>query len=181
MRDSALPCWRSLQYSDLFGDPGMQLRLLRFRSAAFVCLTLSLGMSGLRARDYEVSLRLLNGRTGEPIPNVRVDVYLIYEPPGPRGLGTELVGPVKTSANGVAKFRISEPLPKALSLGGDHGLLPCSAGRIPTTEEVLKHGVVEENLCDKKGKLKGKIVAKPGEVVGFAVPPSWWRRLIPTK
>lgn len=160
------------------------MRFLRFGPAAFVCLAVCSACSALQARDYEVSVRLLNGKTGQPIPNAMVGLSLIYEPPGPRGPATELMGPKKTSADGVATFRISDPLPKALAggyLGGFRDLFACSNDPPPATEEVLQHGSVEKNLCDKKGKLKGKIVAKPGEMVVFGVPPSWWERLIPIK
>ena len=104
----------------------MPLKLTCSGLAALVCLSVCLAASSLQARDYEVSLRLLNGKTGQPIPNIRVELSLIYESPGPRGVGTELMGSVKTSADGVAKFRISDPLPKALALGGDHSLAAIS-------------------------------------------------------
>jgi len=160
----------------------MPLRLLRFGRATFVCVAACLGFTGLQARDHEVRVRLLNGKTGEPFPNIDVDLWLSYTPPGPRGLSNDiLVG--RTGADGVATFRISEPLPKELSwsvIGGERRLRSCTVhGSAEPPEEVLQHGVVDENLCDKKGKLKGKIVAKPGEWVGFAVPLRWWRLLIP--
>jgi len=154
------------------------LRLLRFRASTFLGVALCLGFSGLQARDYEVKLRLLNGKTGQPIANREVHLWLIYQPPGPRGLETELMRG-RTSADGVANFWISEPLPKDFAFGGDSDLLTCSSGPPIPADKLLQHGVVAKNLCDKKGKLKGKIVAKPGEAVAFAVPKSWWRRLIP--
>jgi hypothetical protein len=160
----------------------MPLRLACWGSAAIMCLAVWLDWPGLHAREYEVSERVLNGKTGHPIPDIRVELTLIYEHPGPRGSTTEImVG--KTSRDGVATFRISDPLPKRLAIGGGDAqdLLPCSHTGALLTCEVLNHGVVAKNLCDKKGRLKGKFVARPGEVIDFVIPASWWRRLIPTK
>ncbi len=161
------------------------MRICPIRLAATLCVVVCCGLGTLQAREYEVSCRLLNGKTGKPIPNALAMLSLVFDPPGPRGLGTEFVGWQKTNAEGVAKFTISDPLPRRLAIGfgGDpHDLLSCSQGPPPLpTSEVLESGFVTKNLCDKKGRLKDKVEAKPGEVVGFAEPPSWWRRLIPTQ
>ncbi len=150
-----------------------------FAYALRLCLALCLVAAAVQAGDYEVKLRLVNGKTGGPIPDWEVVLRLRHDPPL-NGEPPITLMRAKTSADGVAEFRLSEPLPKTLAFGA-WDLIACSHGPPHPTNDVLEHGVVAENLCDKKGRLKGKIVAKPGEVVIFAAPYPWWRRLIPIK
>ncbi len=150
----------------------------------FLCLVLCLLAPRGDAADFEVEVRVINGRTGEPLGNRDVRLWLIYEPPGPRGLRTEIMH-ARTSAEGQARFELPEPLPKELGVGLfdiPERLFSCAGQRPPlTTEEVLRKGVVEQNKCDKKGKLKGRFAAKPGKVVVFVAAYKWWQRIIPIK
>jgi hypothetical protein len=43
------------------------------------------------------------------------------------------------------------------------------------TAQILQHGVVtQDEMCDPKGKLNGKFLPKPGELVIFAKPFTEW-------
>jgi len=154
-----------------------------FGYAHRLCLALCLLASGVQARDYELKVHVLNGRTGEPFANRQVTLIPGYEPGVRRGLPQGIVS-ATTSSDGIASFAFSDPVPGkfGLTVIDLRECLSASAYRLPIqTEEVLRNGVVEENTCDKRGRLKGKVVAKPGELVVFMEPISWWRRLIPIK
>jgi len=170
---------------DMFTSRRMPLGIAcrGLRNGLMLCLALSFPAGSVQARDYQIKLRLLDGRTGAPIPNKEVTLALGYDPPSPRGK-TQEIARATTAADGVATFALSDPLPGNLGLR-IYDLRDCvsaSTFNLPImAEEVIRQGVVLENTCDKSAKLKGKIVAKPGELVIFMEPISWWRRLIPIK
>jgi hypothetical protein len=85
-----------------------------------------------------------------------------------------------TDGAGKAIFHIQGPPPPVLKM---------SAGPIKTctrenwgrqdggfeTQEILQQGIVtQDEVCDRKGKLKGKFLPKPGELVIFAKPYTEW-------
>lgn len=120
----------------------------------------------------DIRIRLVNGQTGELIKGRQpVALYLGRDH---SGFVTET-----TNTDGVAVFRLPDPLVEWVTAGEDsQTLYHCSPYQKNTfaTAEILHRGAVALNNCDPKGKLRGKIEAKPGEVVIFARPLHWWEK-----
>jgi hypothetical protein len=120
----------------------------------------------------DIRIRLVNGQTGEPIN--RPQPVVLY-------LGRNHSGFLDgtTDMDGVAVFRLPDPLADWITAGEDsQTLYHCSPYRksVFSTAEIARAGGVAPNTCDPKGKLKGKVEAKPGEVVIFARPLRWWEK-----
>jgi hypothetical protein len=78
-----------------------------------------------------------------------------------------------TDAEGKATIHLEDPLPAVLSVltGPAKACTKAGWGHQGTfeTQRVVKEGIVtQDELCDPKGKLKGRYPAKPGEVVIFS-------------
>ena len=74
-----------------------------------------------------------------------------------------------TDEHGVATFYIPEPLPPSVSIKVGGCWTMCSDGS-GKTGDILQLGKVDNNRCDKKGRLRGKFTAQPGELTVFARP-----------
>ena len=125
------------------------------------------------ARD--VKLRLLNGETGAPITGKQVELsFADKAPPQGTWLGPTLRA--KTGPDGVAVFHTPDSLPNVLFFNVPLFRVACSSP-IFSTVAVLESGVIADNTCDPKGKLKGKISVSSGEAVVFERPYKFWERL----
>jgi len=120
----------------------------------------------------DIRIRLVNGQTGEPMKGPQPIVLYL-------GRDERTVLHETTDGDGVAVFHMPGPIVDWVNLGeASYTLYHCSPYRKNTfkTREILQRGVIVLNVCDAKGKLKGKVEAKPGEVVIFAKPLRWWEK-----
>jgi hypothetical protein len=134
------------------------------------------------AKGAEITVRIVNGKTGRPMANLTIMLTAF------RGLKGPLAGSVNdvlgnwqavTGPDGRVFFPAPDPRAVEMEIGVWGYLKGCSAttgelgGLKP--QEVLSKGFMErDELCDKKGKLKGKFSPTPGEVIVFAVRGTWW-------
>ena len=175
---------------------------LFFRSVLQFLLPIALlGSSGAALRAQTIEIKLVNGRNGRPIAascvNVGVGVGV--------GVGNERKKTIAipTDKDGIARLRLTDNDDeidirdrwKDCGLFGVinpvvkyDNVLPINVGYVLcqsrtadnswlaitdlSTKEVLLHGVVTANTC-------GKAIAppKPGEVIIFVRPLSWWEKL----
>ena len=144
------------------------VRLALLLSAAIYAWT-----TGCLAAD--ITVRVVNGKTGRPM--AKQPVYLDTYKEFPHRLPNSLE-PLKatTGPDGRATFslraRSAEVLAFSVPLRGTE------CGRFRFSPQQVGMGVIADNLCDTKGKLKGKFTARPGEVVLFVRPFSPWDMLL---
>jgi hypothetical protein len=84
----------------------------------------------------------------------------------------------RTGSDGAVVFHLDRPLPSRLFVGIIYSgkFAQCSPGWF-STDTVVAEGVVGEYRCGKRGKPKGKLAAKPGEIIILARKTRWWERL----
>jgi len=142
------------------------------------------------ARAQEIRVKFLDARTGRPVTYEGAQIWV--------GIGTGM-GPLVAPAHnkeGTAKFFYTghtiraiwphnpgeltiPPGPQRIAAGPEvdadmcWDLGPLRLGPWYSISEILQHGAVSENHC---GKATAK--PKPGELILFIKPLSFWRRLI---
>lgn len=159
----------------------------------FVLLAFALSARGLLAQRIEI--KLVNGRNGHPMADTCLNVWV----------GTERVNAlsIPTDNDGMAVLQLTEEnseinirnrwapcgaegvinpvLKYADTIKVNTGYVSCQprtadyswlALRGFSTKEILESGVVTANACGK-----AKASPKPGEVVLFARPLTWWEKL----
>ncbi len=127
---------------------------------------LALGLVVAKGGGQNITVRLLDGKSGEPIRGKEIDLSFATELPG---MG-KFVGPsleAVTGNDGRAVFYINDLPAKFLIVSVPLHRVGCSTAAGFASDEVLRAGIVTENECDRKKKLQGKISAKPGEIVIF--------------
>lgn len=161
------------------GNPKLLVMMRPVRYLGFAAITLMIltpPLHDLRAAD--ITIRFIDGKTGTPFVVGHFQLWGCkgLEPPK-RGsvedCPKEWLWQASTDAEGKATFHLKDPLPPVLwvipgalqtkgctKAGGHKGNLE--------TQQILREGIVTpDEMCDPKGKLKGKYAPKPGEVVIF--------------
>ena len=135
------------------------------RAAAGLALFFSSGNAA------DITVRVINGETGAPVP--AYPIWLFWG----KDATTRSTDGV-TGQDGRLVFHVPEPEP-------EHFFAYPAAANVRSgcsdinfqTEEVLRRGVVEQNNCDRKHRIKEPIVAKPGDAVIFVRHIHWWEYL----
>jgi hypothetical protein len=153
--------------------PGFSL-LLRGSACSGVVRVAALGVGALISccSAEDIRIRLVNAQTGEPEKGLQS--IGLYPGRDQSGFLRET-----TDMNGIAVFRLPSPLVEWVTASeSSRTLYQCSPYQKNTfkTAEILRRGVIALNVCDAKGKLKGEVEAKPGEVIVFPRPLHWWEK-----
>jgi hypothetical protein len=166
-----------------------------FRCLLRLIMFFFLSSSGTFLYAQTIEIKLVNGRSGDPISDTCVNVWV--------GTARKDAMSIPTDENGIARFRLTDKeseidLQNRWKGCGDFGMvnpvvkyddiLRINAGFVScqsrpsdhswlaisdiSTKEVLQRGVVTANTC-------GKATAspKPREVVLFVRPLTWWEKL----
>lgn len=129
------------------------------------------GQSGLVASkgapssSVEIVVRLVNSNTAEPMNGKPIVVYLGRDK-------SSHLPEVFTNKQGRAAIELPPGTEWITVAESSQTVWHCSPFEKSTfaTSDILEYGVVAVNTCDRKGKLKGKLTAKPGEVIVFVRP-----------
>lgn len=176
----------------------MRLSVLRryFRPSAILFTLLITGSWGTTLHAQGIGIRLVNGKNGRPIAGTCVNVWV--------GNKREDAMAIPTDKDGVASLRLTDkdgevdihnrwkdcgdfwgginPVVKYDdSLRINAGYVLCHVRKPDyswlaitnfSTKEVLEHGIATANTC-------GKVTAspKPGEVIIFVRPLTWWEKM----
>ncbi len=119
-----------------------------------------------------MTIRLINAEDGRPLQG-----QLIVFSLGDAKLASTPRVRATTSSDGTVVVHLPEMIPEQVSIDVGNGKLHGCGWPFFSTREVIEHGVVAENKCDPKGKLKGKFTAKPGEVIVFVRFLKWWEKM----
>ncbi|MGH9434011.1 MAG: hypothetical protein ACRD3T_20980 [Terriglobia bacterium] len=151
---------------------------------AACALGVGLAAIGHAAEPVTVTVRFIDARNGKPYAynKDRVQIFLYKSDPS-KGFNSYAearannVGVVRQfpDANGEVTFALPNPMPGVIEIPAI--LTGCGPGRFDT-KAVVEKGVVGENLCRTKlRKMNVKFEAKPGEIIYFVAPLSFWERL----
>jgi len=152
-------------------------------------------LSGTALRAQTIEIKLVNGRTGRPMSDTCVNVWVGSERKEAIAIATDENGTARlrltdkdgeidthNRGKGCGDFGVINPVVKySESLRINAGFVSCQSRRTDyswlamtnfSTEEILQHGVATANTC-------GKATAspKPGEVILFVRPLTWWEKL----
>ena len=142
-----------------------------------------LAFIGHTAEPVTVTVRFIDARNGKPFTQSKgpceVDFY--RRDPNAYNTVTERqaidMGTIRVlpDSNGEMKFSLPTPQPGVIAIPTFRlGCTPI----LFDTKEVIEKGVVGKNECRTKfAKKNVKFEAKPGEIIYFVAPPSFWERV----
>jgi hypothetical protein len=142
----------------------------------FAALLLLMRVTVCRAQD--VSIRLIDIRSGRPFPNQQVTVQ--YRKSADLAFETKTV---TTDNQGVGIFQLPEPAPKKISIVA-YGLYPCYDFKPFDTRLLVESGTAlhcakRSQACHCKfSKQINEIKAKPGQVILLARPFTNWEKFL---
>ena len=138
------------------------------RPAILVPLAAALLSAPSAQTGRTITVRALNLKTGKPLKKL----YVALWDPDKKG---RLVGQGQTNNDGLVVVTLPEPVPARVEAdleGGQCGVSQCPPYTF-STGEIMKTGVMVKN-CSKEQKIPYSTAAKPGELVIFGAPLSWW-------
>jgi len=154
------------------------------RGALLAALAVATGLAviGHPAEPTTVTVRLIDARNGRPYTlwkgPLEIALYKVEPPKALRSLAEQQANDLGTlrqvpDANGEARFALPNPMPGVIAfltpLGCSHELFDA--------KEVVVKGVVGKNECRTKfAKMSVRFEAKPGELIYFVAPLSFWER-----
>ena len=141
-------------------------------SRSLLILVALVGVSAGVGLAEDITIRLINVKDGRPLGGQFIVVFL-----GNARLPSTPKVEVTTSSEGTAIVHLPEAIPEQVSVVVGNGKLHGCGWPFFSTRELIERGVVAENKCDRKGTLKGKFAAKPGEVIMFVRFLKWWEKM----
>jgi hypothetical protein len=149
---------------------------------AALALATAAAAIGHAAEPATVTVRLIDARNGRPYTlwkgPLLVALYKVEPARALRSLAEQQANDLGTlrqvpAANGEARFTLPVPMPGVIALLTPLG---CS-NQLFDVREVVNNGVVGKNECRTRfAKMNVKFEAKPGELVYFVAPLSFWER-----
>lgn len=153
--------------------------------ALLVTCTLGAGLTAIGPADepVTVTVRFIDARNGKPYTYDKaiVTIFLYRADPG-KGFRSDAearandLGTVRQfpDGNGEVRFALPNPMPGIIEIPAV--LTGCGPGKFDA-KEVVERGVVGKNECRTKfAKMNVKFEAKPGEILYFVAPLSFWER-----
>jgi hypothetical protein len=148
-----------------------------------ICLAFSFILTPLlRASPQDISVRLVDARSGKPLSKVSVEMFSwngtwTFDPHKPFPKREELHA--ITDAEGRAVFHLAEPIPEHVGflVGGVGDFSGCCCRQNFSPETVLRSGVVADYDESRCGKPKRQVSAEPGEVVILDKKLTLWQKI----
>jgi hypothetical protein len=150
---------------------------------AACALTAGLAIGGRGAEPVTVTVRFIDARNGRPYTKSMgpCEITFLRRARQSRDTAAESraidLGAIRAlpDSNGVMKLTLPTPMPGVIAI--PTFMLGCTP-ILFDAKEVVEKGVVGKNLCRTKfAKKNVKFEAKPGEIIYFVAPPSFWERL----
>lgn len=148
------------------------VKILSPQSVLILALLMLVMVPFCHAEDLRV--RLISTKTGQPLKGQPIIVYLGSKGDGPTGPAVHGA----TGPDGIAVISLPSPSVDKIYVGdASDNLYHCSPyDQSISTRQIFREGVIAPNKCGLSAKLKGKIQARPGEVVLFARPLRWYEQ-----
>ncbi len=155
---------------------------MRLRPPYGVCaLAAGLALLGHAAEPLIITVRVIDGRNGKPYARLLLPIHfdrvkkISFDSVADARANVVASERKRTDAKGEVRIPVPLPLPEVI--GVDLTTLACGPDTFDT-RQVIERGVVGENHCNgKAGRMNIKFQAKPGEVIVFAAPMSFWETI----
>ncbi len=159
------------------------------RTAILSCILFAVAPTGLLAQAATIHIRVLDGRTGKNLSGMNltfVDYHTDPDGSTDAGLNGRMI--VKTSADGDSYVANPEAHGVLVFnvLGSSAAWVPCTRQKLYDSKTrtygsehlypvstIVASGLVAHNSCSRRAAT-----AKPGELVIFVRPPTWWEKFI---
>ena len=153
--------------------------------ALFAALAVVAGLAkiGHAAEPVTVTVRFIDARNGKPytLPMGHCEIDLYRSDPNRYNTVAERqaieLGTIRAlpDSNGKVKLTLPSPMPMVIAIPTFRlGCTPI----LFDAKEVVEKGVVGKNECRTEfAKMNVKFEAKPGEIIYFVAPPSFWERV----
>ena len=166
-----------------------RLQIVALRTAILLCILFAVAPIGLLAQTATIHVRVLDGRTGKNLSGMNL-AFVDYH--------TDRDGSTHADLNGRMTVATSADGDSYVASPGAHGVLvfggvgnngdwtPCTRQKLYDSDTrtygtehlypvstIVASGLVAKNNCSKR-----TAAAKPGELVIFIRPVTWWEKLI---
>lgn len=144
------------------------------RTILSIATLLLLGFSICSAQEF--SVRLIDARNGQPLPNKALTITFTENERALKGFT------VRTDVNGNANFHLPTPLPPNV-LVRNYDLYPCYQLTAANTQDLQQSGLVsrysqQEQACRFNfSKEASEIKAKPCQIILLARPETLWEKI----
>jgi hypothetical protein len=123
----------------------------------------------------QVTVRVVNGSDGQPLPGWKVSVFFVNGTPGKQDV--KELQPLQTDSDGKAQFALPQPVPDVLNVYAfpqTHNWYP---GSVKTkTSVVMQLGTQSPSGVKTPEKVRGQ----PGQILILAKPITVWDKIIHT-
>lgn len=166
-----------------------RLQIVALRTAIFSCILFAVAPIGLLAQTALIHIRVLDGRTGKNLSGMNL-TFVDYHADRDGSTHADLNGRmvVKTSADGDSY--VANPDAHGVlvfnGLGRNGAWTPCTRQKLYDSDTrtygsehlypvstIVASGLVANNNCSRR-----TATAKPGELIIFVRPPTWWEKFI---
>jgi hypothetical protein len=166
-----------------------RLQIVALRTVILPCILFAVAPTGLLAQTATIHIRVLDGRTGKNLSGMNL-TFVDYHTDPDGSTDADLNGRmiVKTSADGDSY--VANPDAHGVLvfnvLGRDGAWVPCTRQKLYDSDTrtygsehlypvstIVASGLVAKNNCSRR-----TTTAKPGELVIFVRPPTWWEKFI---
>jgi hypothetical protein len=164
-----------------------RLQIVALRTAILSCILSGFAPTGLLAQTATIHIRVLDGRTGKNLSGMELSL-VDYHSDRDGSTHADLSGRmiVKTSADGDSY--VANPDAHGVlvfnGLGTNDAWIPCTRQELYDSETrtygsehlypvstIVASGLVANNNCSRR-----TATAKPGELIIFVRPPTWWEK-----
>jgi hypothetical protein len=165
-----------------------RLQIVALKIAILSCVLFAVVPTGLVAQTATIHVRVLDGRTGKNLSGMNLSFVDYHtDPDGSRHADLNGRMVVTTSADGDSYIANPDPHGVLVFGGLGSGLwTPCTGQKLYDTDTrtygsdhlypvstIVASGLVAKNNCSR-----GTATAKPGELIIFVRPATWWEKFI---
>jgi hypothetical protein len=165
-----------------------RIQIVCLKTAILSCILFAVAPIGLVAQTATIHVRVLDGRTGKNLSGMNL-AFVDYHTEQDGSTHADLNGrvTVKTSADGDSYIANPDPHGVLVFNGLGNGVwTPCTGQKLYDSDTrtygsehlypvstIVASGLVATNNCSKR-----TAAAKPGELIIFIRPATWWEKFI---
>jgi hypothetical protein len=163
-------------------------QIVALKAAILSCVLFAVAPIGLVAQTATIHVRVIDGRTGKNLSGMNL-AFLDYHIGSDGNTHADLNGRMTGKTSAESDSYIANPDPRGVLVfnGLGSGLwIPCTGQKFYDTETrtygsehlypvstIVASGLVAKNNCSKR-----TATAKPGELIIFIRPATWWEKFI---
>ena len=165
-----------------------RLQIMALKITIFSCVLFAVAPTGLVAQTVTIHVRVLDGRTGKNLSGMNLS-FVDYHTDPDGSTHADLNGRMVVKASAVGDSYIANADPHGVLVFGGLGSGPwtaCTGQKLYDSDTrtygseylypvstIVASGFVASNNCSKR-----TATAKPGELIIFVRPATWWEKFI---